>query len=98
MARLRDAYIELKDIGDTLSRIASGIESDPVRLANADSRLKQLYDAVKRFKVEDFDHLVDLYQSLKEDAAGSADGAVSSVLSRRRLRGSERCSNVRPRK
>lgn len=77
MARLRDAYIELKDIGDTLSRIASGIESDPVRLANADSRLKQLYDAVKRFKVEDFDHLVDLYQSLKEDAAGSADGAVS---------------------
>ena len=74
MERLRNVYIELKDIGDTLSRIASGIESDPVRLAKADARLKQLYEAVKRFKVGDYDHLVELYGSLREEAAGGPEG------------------------
>lgn len=70
MERLRNVYIELKDIGDTLSRIASGIESDPVRLAKADARLKELYDAVKRFKMSDYDALVDLYASLKKENDG----------------------------
>lgn len=73
MERLRNAYIELKDIGDSLSRIASGIESDPARLAKADDRLRQLYEAVKRFRTEDYDRLVDLYQTLKEEAAGAAE-------------------------
>lgn len=76
MERLQNAYIELKDIGDTISRIASGIESDPARLAKADARLRELYEAVKRFKVEDYDKLVDLYESLKaenEDATGGND-------------------------
>ncbi|MDE6637437.1 MAG: hypothetical protein K2K32_04280, partial [Muribaculaceae bacterium] len=70
MSRLKNVYIELKDIGDTLARIASGIESDPVRLAKADARLKELYEAVKRFKVADYDHLVDLYASLKDEDNG----------------------------
>lgn len=73
MERLRNVYIELKDIGDSLSRIASGIESDPVRLANADKRLKDLYDAVKRFKVADYDELVNLYDSLKKENGGGSE-------------------------
>ncbi len=73
MERLRNVYIELKDIGDTLSRIASGIESDPVRLAKADTRLKELYEAVKRFKMADYDALVDLYASLKKENDGGSD-------------------------
>lgn len=75
MERLRNVYIELKDIGDTLSRIASGIESDQVRLAKADARLKELYDAVRRFKVEDYDALVRLYESLKGEDAGGGEMA-----------------------
>ncbi|MDE7409327.1 MAG: DNA repair protein RecN [Muribaculaceae bacterium] len=67
MERLRNVYIELKDIGDTLSRIASGIESDPVRLAKADARMKELYEAVKRFKVADYEALVALYSSLRDE-------------------------------
>lgn len=67
MERLRNVYIELKDIGDTLSRIASGIESDPVRLAKADARMKELYEAVKRFKVADYEALVEFYSSLKDE-------------------------------
>lgn len=73
MERLRNIYIELKDIGDSLARIASGIESDPARLAQADARLKDLYDAVKRFKVTDYDHLVALYASLREEGVGGRD-------------------------
>lgn len=74
MERLRNVYIELKDIGDTLARIASGIESDPARLAKTDARLKELYEAVKRFKVADYDALVSLYSSLKEECGGGAEG------------------------
>lgn len=70
MSRLKNVYIELKDIGDSLARIASSIESDPVRLAKADARLKELYEAVKRFKVVDYDHLVALYSSLKDEDKG----------------------------
>lgn len=71
--RLRNIYIELKDIGDSLARIASNIESDPVRLAKIDARLQELYDAVKRFKVADYDHLVDLYCDLKAENEGGFD-------------------------
>lgn len=70
MSRLKNVYIELKDIGDSLARIASSIESDPVRLAKADARLKELYEAIKRFKVVDYDHLVALYSSLKDEDKG----------------------------
>lgn len=72
MERLRNIHIELKDIGETIARLASGIESDPIRLAKADARLKDLYEAVKRFKVEDYEHLVALYTTLKNEKTGGA--------------------------
>lgn len=89
MERLRNVYIELKDIGDTLSRIASGIESDPIRLAKADARLKELYEAVKRFKVADYDALVSLYASLKEECGGGAEsiGELNTLESEARKLG-----------
>lgn len=71
--RLRNMHIELKDIGDTLSRLASQIESDPIRLAKTDARMKELYEAVRRFKVEDYDHLVALYSALRQDKKGSGE-------------------------
>lgn len=72
MERLRNIHIELKDIGETIARLASGIESDPIRLAKADARLKDLYEAVKRFKVEDYEHLVELYNTLKNEKTGGS--------------------------
>lgn len=71
--RLHDIYVEIKDIGDTLGKTASGIESDPQALAKADARLKDLYDAVKRFKVKDYDELVALYKSLRDEECGGGD-------------------------
>lgn len=73
MYRLRNVHIELKDIGETIARLASGIESDPIRLAKADARLKDLYEAVKRFKVPDYDGLVDLYTTLKSERTGGGE-------------------------
>ncbi|MDE7351361.1 MAG: DNA repair protein RecN [Muribaculaceae bacterium] len=89
MERLRSVYIELKDIGDTLSRIASGIESDPERLAKADSRLKELYEAVKRFKVVDYDALVNLFSSLKAEYGGGSEsiGELNALESEARKLG-----------
>lgn len=89
MERLRGVYIELKDISDTLSRIASGIESDPVRLAKADARLKELYEAVKRFKVADYDALVSLYASLKDECDGGSEkiGELNALESEARKLG-----------
>lgn len=89
MERLRSVYIELKDIGDTLSRIASGIESDPERLAKADARLKDLYEAVKRFKVADYDALVDLFSSLKDEYGGESEsiGELNALESEARKLG-----------
>ena len=89
MERLRGVYIELKDIGDTLSRIASGIESDPVRLAKADARLKELYEAVKRFKVADYDALVSLYASLRDEGGGGSEniGELNALESEARKLG-----------
>lgn len=72
MERLRNIHIELKDIGETIARLASGIESDPIRLAKADARLKDLYEAVKRFKVEDYEHLMELYNTLKNEKTGGS--------------------------
>ncbi len=71
--RLSSLRIELKDIGETIARMASGIESDPMRLAQADARLKELYEAVKRFKLKDYDQLVDFYEGLKHEKGGNAD-------------------------
>ncbi len=71
--RLRNLHIELKDIGDTLAHLASGIESDPIKLAKVDSRMKDLYEGMKRFKVKDYDELVALYASLKNDTSGGKD-------------------------
>lgn len=72
MERLKNIHIELKDIGDTLAHLASGIESDPVQLAKTDSRLKELYEAVKRFKMKDYDQLVELYTTLKNEKTGDS--------------------------
>lgn len=89
MERLRNVYIELKDIGDSLARIASGIESDPVRLAKADERLKELYEAVKRFKVSDYAALVELYSSLKDECSGGSEriGELNALESEARKLG-----------
>lgn len=69
VSRLKDIRIELKDISDTIRSRYDGMESDPQKLEKVSSRMSQLYDAIRRFKVNDEKGLVDYYKSLKEKSA-----------------------------
>ena len=62
--RLEQAFIEIKDIYETLADYASSIESNPAALARASERMNHYYDAVKRFRVKNAEELVDLRENL----------------------------------
>lgn len=73
ISRLDSLYIETKDLAETLESVASGIEADPLLLAQVSSRMNELYEAQKRFKVSGDDALVDLRENLREQLE-SIDG------------------------
>lgn len=65
--RLQNIKIEIKDIGDTLSRRADSIESSPILLAKAQLRMKELYDAARLFQVKNTDELVEMRERLEKE-------------------------------
>lgn len=64
--RLRNIYVELKDINETLQGYISHVESDPMRLAAIGARMNKYHEAVRRFKVTEADELVALRENLKK--------------------------------
>ena len=64
--RLNTIIIDLKDISETLSGYLNRVESDPGRMIKLSSRMNQLYDAIKRFKVKNESELVALHKELKD--------------------------------
>lgn len=65
--RLNSVKIELKDIANTLDHYSEKIFSDAARLEKVQSRIGNIYEIMKRFKVKDEDELVDLYLKLREE-------------------------------
>ena len=65
MGRLENLRIELKDITETVYDFLDKVDSDPARLARVTSRMNQIYDAIKRFKVPGEDELVKLHEELQ---------------------------------
>lgn len=65
LQRLENLYVELKDVAETVTDLASAIEADPARLERVDERMDALHEAVKRYKVLDADALVDLHEQLR---------------------------------
>lgn len=65
LERLRQAYIEIKDIAETIGEYASQVDSDPSELATVTTRMNDLYAARKHFNVADADALVELRDSLE---------------------------------
>lgn len=65
-ARLRSAYIELKDISETLAGFASGVEADPAALAKTGARMNALYETARKLKAGDGDGLVELHNALRK--------------------------------
>lgn len=79
--RLRSAYIELKDISESLTSMVSGVEANPVLLAKTGARMNALYEATRRFKLTDPEELVKLRADLRDKLAGldSADSDLSEL-------------------
>lgn len=80
-SRLENVRIELKDIGETIFDYLERVNTDPARLAKVTSRMNQIYDAIKRFKVADEEELVALHASLKEklDSIDNGDTDVEEM-------------------
>lgn len=74
VSRLHDVYVELKDIAETIEGLASGVESDPSKLAKVSNRMHELYEARKRFKVVEDDGLVDLREELSYQLKSIVEG------------------------
>lgn len=60
LQRLESAYIELKDIVESLDHHFSRTEVDPQRLEDISVRLGNLYSLIKKFRVENSDNLIAL--------------------------------------
>ena len=64
--RLESARIELQDIGQTLSRLEDGINYDPERLEEVNSRLDLIYALLKKHRQGDIAGLAGIREELKE--------------------------------
>ncbi|MBD5284624.1 MAG: DNA repair protein RecN [Bacteroides sp.] len=72
--RLHATYVELKDIAETIEGYASGVESDPSKLAKVSNRMQELYEARKRFRVAEDDGLVNLREELRYQLKSIVEG------------------------
>ncbi|MDE6218411.1 MAG: hypothetical protein K2F64_05355, partial [Muribaculaceae bacterium] len=81
LERLRQAYIEIKDIAETIGEYASQVDSDPSELATVTTRMNDLYAARKHFNVADADALVELRDSLERKLSllDSESGALEAL-------------------
>ncbi len=72
--RLNQVYIELSDIAGTLSDLSESVDTDPLELEKLSTRMHDLYEAQKRFRVTECDALVELREQIASQlSAGNAD-------------------------
>lgn len=62
--RLRVAYVELKDIGDELEKLAENVSMDPQRMEFVNERLALGYRLCKKHQVNTTDELLEIQQNL----------------------------------
>lgn len=63
--RLDEAFIELKDISNSISSTQQRIDFDPERLEYVDNRLSTIIALQKRFKVDSVEELMELRESFR---------------------------------
>lgn len=76
--RLESVYIELKDIVECLEGYSENVSDDPDALSKISDRLNRLYDAQRRFHVENADKLVDLHEDIQRQLSGT-DAETESI-------------------
>lgn len=86
--RLKSAYVELKDIAETIQGFTSEVESDPAALSKTGVRMHAIYDAMKQLKVKDYEELPELHKTLRAqlDALTNADHDLGTLEKEARLK------------
>ncbi len=69
--RLNQVYIELSDIANSISELAESVETDPLELEKLSTRMHELYEAQKRFRVTECDALVELREQIASQLSES---------------------------
>lgn len=79
--RLESAYIELKDIAETVSAVDSSLIADPSELEDIDRRLGDIYAMEQRHKVDSTAQLIELRDKLatRLEALDDADETLASL-------------------
>lgn len=73
LQRLESAYVEIKDIAETLEQYSSKVNANPDMLSKIESRLNQLYETQRRFKVADEAELIALKKSIEDRLTSLTD-------------------------
>lgn len=71
--RLKDVFVELQDISDSIESLGAGIESNPTLLASTGARMRDLIEATRKFNVVSADDLIGLRKSMREELGGMID-------------------------
>ncbi len=61
--RLESAFVELKDISGEITSFDERLEFDPTRLENIETRLSEIYNLLKKYKVKRVSELIELRES-----------------------------------
>lgn len=68
--RLQSCFIELKDLGEEISRVEQGIVLDESRLAEINERLSMLYALQQKHRVDHIDGLITLREEIRQKLEG----------------------------
>lgn len=84
--RIESLYVELRDISETVEGYCADVHADPSQLERVSARMSQIYEACKRFKVDNDDQLVELRDDLRRqlDAIDGDSGDIEQLLSRKK--------------
>ncbi|MDE6280159.1 MAG: AAA family ATPase, partial [Paramuribaculum sp.] len=79
--RLEAAYIDLKDVAETVSAVDSSLMADPAELEDIERRLSDIYAMEQRHKVDSTAELIELRNKLatRLDALDGADETLASL-------------------
>ncbi|MEP7268681.1 MAG: DNA repair protein RecN [Saprospiraceae bacterium] len=71
--RIQSVIIELEDIADECNTIQDSVEAKPGRLAEVEERLNRLYRLMQKHRIDEFDQLISLKESLQQKISSSEE-------------------------
>lgn len=66
LGRLKQCYVEIKDIARTVESVMESVDCEPASLAKLSSRMDEYYSALKEFNVDSDTRLAEMRKELRE--------------------------------